>query len=111
MGQVPPGFRPHPAPADVRQRHHADRGLEDGAERRRLLLGRAAGQPRQLLAANTGADGTAAGVTSDPSALPSNCGASTGSPAYSGKAPVLLSCFAQWEFRAKALEVARMRLV
>ena len=106
MGQVPPGFRPHPALRLFGNGTTLTAGSRTAPNGVDFFWDEFTANTGNCWFANTGADGTAAGVTSDPSALPSNCGASTGSPAYSGKAPVLLSCFAQWEFRGEgAMEV------
>jgi hypothetical protein len=101
MGQVPPGFRPHPALRKFGNQTTLTAGSRTAPNGVDFWWDEFTANTGNCWFENTGADGTAGSVTSDPLALPSDCGLSTGSPAYSIKAPVLLACFAQWEFRGE----------
>ncbi len=97
MGEVPPDFEPHPGLTKFGN----ETSLEDGGptapngvdfwwDENTVNTG-------NCWFDNIGADGTEGSVTGDPATLPSNCTTSIGGPAYSGKAPILLACYAQWE--------------
>ena len=97
MGQVPPDFEPHPGADQFgneheprRRRPTAPNGIDFWWDEFTVNTG-------NCWFDNTGSDGTEGAVTGDPATLPSNCGTSIGGPAYSGKAPILLACYAQWE--------------
>ncbi len=97
MGQVPPGFKPHPALTKFGNETTLEGGRDTAPNGVDFWWDEATPNTGNCWFDNTGADGTAASVTGDPSPLPSNCKTSIGSANYSAKAPVLLSCFAQWE--------------
>jgi hypothetical protein len=125
MGQVPPGFRPHPGlrmfgnrTALTADSETAPNGVDFWWDEQPANIGNCWPQ-------NTGPDGTRESLNPDPGLapvpdqnvptfLPELCttppppggshdpGTSVGDPnSYMAKAPLLLNCFAQWEFRGE----------
>ena len=125
MGEVPPNFRPHPALRKFGNQTTLLSSPARARERPRLRLGRAAGQPRQLLARQHRARrharqhqfgsadradrrhehadvpaGACAPRRRPIPALPANHDPATSmgnGPAYTAKAPILLTCYGEWE--------------
>ncbi len=97
MGQVPPDFEAHSGLTKFGNQTSLTEGSTTAPNGVDFWWDEMTANTGNCWFDNIGADGTAAGVTGDPAALPSNCGSSIGSPAYAGKAPVLLSCYGQWE--------------
>lgn len=97
MGQVPPDFKPHRALKKFGNQTTLTAGSETAPNGVDFWWDEMTANTGNCWFDNTGADGTSAGVTGDPAALPSDCATSVGSPAYAGKAPGLLACYGQWE--------------
>ena len=108
MGEVPPGFKPHAALTKFGNKttlldspKTAPNGLD-------FYWDEATPNTGNCWFDNTGVDGTRDSLVADPPLgpsagqslpgyLPEDCASSTGSPAYSGKAPALLACYGQYE--------------
>jgi hypothetical protein len=99
MGEVPPGFEPHPALTKFGNETTLQSGSKTAPNGVDFWWDEMTANTGNCWYDNTGPDGTPDSVTGDPAALPSDCRTSTGSPAYSGKAPILLACYGQWETR------------
>jgi hypothetical protein len=97
MGQVPPDFKPFAALTKFGNRTSLTGGGGSAPNGVDFWWDEMTANTGNCWFDNTGSDGTAGGVTGDPILLPSNCETSIGSPAYAGKAPLLLACYAQWE--------------
>lgn len=97
MGEVPPDFEPFPGLTMFGNRTSLTAGSETAPNGVDFWWDEMIANTGNCWFGNTGADGTAAGVTGDPTLLPSNCDTSIGGPAYAGKAAILLSCYGQWE--------------
>ncbi len=108
MGEVPPGFKMHSSlkkfgnPTTLSKRAKtAPNGVDFWWDEATTNTG-------NCWFDNTGPDGTRDSLTADPAPapvagqslpgfLPENCSTSIGGPAYGGKVPGLLACFAAWE--------------
>ncbi len=108
MGRVPPGFQPHPGLTKFGNKttlgdepQTAPNGVDFWWDEATVNTG-------NCWYDNTGPDGTRASLTADPPIgpaagksipgfLPEDCSTSTGGPGYTAKAPLLLTCFGQWE--------------
>ncbi len=108
MGQVPPGFQPHPGLTKFGNKTtlgDAPRTAPNGVD---FWWDEATVNTGNCWFDNTGPDGTRGSLTADPPIgptagksvpgfLPEDCSTSTGGPGYTAKAPLLLTCFGQWE--------------
>ena len=96
MGQVPPGFKPHPGLTKFGNQTRPDRRTPTRAERRRLLVGRGHAEHGNCWFDNTGPDGTREHLTGDPAINPAGrsrprapcrrTARTAGGPAYGAKA-------------------------
>ena len=110
MGEVPPGFEPHPGLAKFGNQTSLTDGAATAPNGVDFWWDEATANTGNCWFANTGPDGTRSSLTGDPAIgpaadqsvpgfLPEACDSSVGSPAYGSKAATLLSCFGQWETR------------
>ncbi len=108
MGEVPPSFKPHPGLTKFGNQttlSSSPRTAPNGVD---FWWDEATPNTGNCWFDNTGPDGTRASLTADPPVapaagqstpgfLPEDCETSIGGAGYSAKAPVLLSCYGQWE--------------
>jgi hypothetical protein len=109
MGQVPPGFQPHPQLDLFGNKTSLEGGSQTAPNGVDFWWDEATVNTGNCWYDNVGSDGTRESLTADPPIgptagqsmpgfLPENCGMSMGSaPGYSVKAPILLACYGQWE--------------
>ena len=107
MGEVPPGFEPHPALEKFGNKTTLD-GNADRPQRGRLLVGRGHRNTGNCWFDNTGPDGTRESLTARPGDRPrgrpvdagvpaGDCASSMGSAGLRDQSPGLLVCFGLWE--------------
>jgi parallel beta helix pectate lyase-like protein len=109
MGQVPPGFQPHPDLDLFGNQTSLDGSAETAPNGVDFWWDEATPNTGNCWYDNVGSDGTRDTLTADPPIgpmenesvpgfLPEKCATSMGNAAgYSEKAPVLLGCYGQWE--------------
>ena len=97
MGEVPPGFKPFPELTMFGNETTLTDNPKKAPNGVDFWWDEATPNTGNCWFDNTGPDGTAGSVSSDPAALPADCASSVGSPAYGSKVGDLLACFAQWE--------------
>lgn len=108
MGEVPPDFKPHPGLTKFGNQTSLAGSPETAPNGVDFWWDEATPNTGNCWFDNTGPNGTRDSLTGDPAIgptpgqstpgfLPEDCGSSVGSPAYSGKAALLLACFGQYE--------------
>jgi predicted outer membrane lipoprotein len=108
MGQVPPGFEPHPALTKFGNQTSLKSGAATAPNGVDFWWDENTSNTGNCWFENTGPDGTRESLNPDPPLgpaagqsvpgfLPEDCPSSVGSPAYLGKAAFLLACYGQWE--------------
>jgi hypothetical protein len=108
MGEVPPGFEPHPALEKFGNETSLTADSETAPNGVDFWWDEFTANTGNCWFDNTGPDGTRESLNPDPPLgpapdqsapgfLPENCSTSAGSPAYAAKGAMLLACYGQWE--------------
>jgi hypothetical protein len=108
MGEVPPGFEPHPALEKFGNQTTLTADSETAPNGVDFWWDEFTANTGNCWFDNTGPDGTRESLSSDPPLgpapdqsapgfLPENCSTSVGSPAYAAKGGLHLACYGQWE--------------
>ena len=108
MGEVPPGFKPHPQLTMFGNKTSLTGGSATAPNGTDFWWDEATPNTGNCWFDNTGPDGTRDSLTGDPAIgpasgqsvpgfLPEDCSTSAGSAAYAAKAPGLVDCYVQYE--------------